>query len=86
MADGDNTQVTMTEGELKAVISSTVKDTLTQIGIDHAEPLDMQKDFSHLRKSRESVEAVKKKAWLSAVGFIVVLALGALFRVFTPGG
>lgn len=80
---GNEKHIRITESELKAVISSTVKDTLTQIGIDHAEPLDMQKDFSHLRKSRESVEAVKKKAWLSAVGFIVLLVLGYVARFFT---
>ena len=81
-ANGEKT-IKITESELKAVISSTVEETLVKIGIDSEKPLDMQKDFNHLRKSRESVEAVKKKAWLSAVGFIVLLVLGAVARFFT---
>ena len=77
---GEEKRITLTETELKALMSSTVVDTLTKLGIDSAQPLETQKDMAHLRKSRESVDAIKKKAWLSAVGFIVLLVCGAVVR------
>jgi hypothetical protein len=72
--------VKMTEDEFKKVITSTVKETLTNLGCKTDDPIEMQKDFGHLRKSRESVDAIKKKSWLTAVGFVVLLVLGAIVR------
>lgn len=83
MADGDNKNIKMTEAELKLVISSTVKDTLIQMGIDSQNPIEMQKDFGHLRRHRESVEAVKKNAWVKGIGFLILVGLGAMLKFFT---
>jgi len=82
MANGDK-NIRMTEAELKLVISSTVLDTLTKLGIDSAQPLETQKDMAHLRRHRESVEAVKKNAWVKGVGFLIVVGLGVILKFFT---
>ena len=83
MAGNGERHIKITESELKAVISSTVAETLIRMGIDSEKPLDMQKDFNHLRKHRESVEAVKKNAWVKGVGFLLVVGLGIILKFFT---
>jgi hypothetical protein len=82
MAASDK-HIRITESELRAIISSTVLDTLTKLGIDSAQPLETQKDMAHLRRHRESVEAVKKNAWIKGVGFLIVVGLGAMLKFFT---
>ncbi len=83
---GDEKTITLTESELKALMASTVLDTLTRIGIESSDPLEMQKDFIHLRDWRRSTEAVKKKGLLAAVGFIVVSVLGLILKAFIGDG
>lgn len=75
-------EITMTEEELKKVITDTVKDTLTNIGCQTDDPIEMQKDFAHLRDWRKSTEAVKKKGLLAAIGFIVVSTMGLALKAF----
>lgn len=55
------------------------------IGIDTSDPeaiIKMQADFAHLRTWRESTEAVKRKAYLTAVGVLVAGGLGYLLVAF----
>jgi len=72
----------MTEEELKKVITDTVKDTLTNIGCQTDDPIEMQKDFAHLREWRNSTDAIKKKGLLAAVGFVIVSILGLGLKAF----
>ena len=77
-----NNDITMTEEEFKKVITSTVKETLTNLGCQTDDPIQMQKDFAHLRDWRQSTEAVKKKGILTAVGFIIAAILGLALKFF----
>lgn len=77
-----NNNITLTEAELKQVIETTVKDTLTNMGIQTADPVEMQKDFVHLREWREATSAVRKKGIVTAFGFVVVSVLGLCLKVF----
>lgn len=52
-------------------IKQTVHETLTELGIDHADPHEMQKDFAHLREARTTMEAVRSKGILTIIGFLV---------------
>lgn len=79
---GDEKSIKLTEAELKALMSSTVLDTLTKLGIDSADPLETQKDMAHLRSWRRSTEAVRRKGVVTSVGFIIVSVLGMAFKVF----
>ena len=74
-------EITMTEEEFKKVITSTVKETLTNLGCKTDDPIEMQKDFAHLREGRLSTEAIRKKGMLAAVGFFVVAVLGYLVKI-----
>ena len=69
----------MNEFEAKQLIVATVEETLTKIGIDHEDPIEMQKDFQHLREWREAATAMKKKGMITAVGVIVTGVLAAIW-------
>lgn len=71
-------KIEMSPEELRSVVSQAVKDTLTTLGIDTADPLAMQKDFQHLRDWRESTDNIKKKGLITLVGILVAGALGAM--------
>lgn len=75
-------EVTMTEDEFKKVITSTVRETLTNLGCQTDDPIEMQKDFAHLREWRSSTDAIKKKGTLTAVGFIIAAILGLALKAF----
>ncbi len=74
----DEPTVTMTESQVKELITTTVGDTLTKLGVDHADPLEMQKDFQHVRDFRLSTEAAKRKGFLTLVGIFVASVVGAI--------
>jgi hypothetical protein len=63
--------VQLTKDELKDVVKDTVHETLTTIGIESDDPIEMQKDFSHLREWRITVQDVRKKGILTIVGLLV---------------
>ena len=82
----------MTPQEIDAIASAAaekaVKSTLLSLGInayDAKSIEEAQLDFKHLRAWRESTEAVKRKALLTAVTFLVTGALGYLLLVFRGG-
>jgi serine protease inhibitor len=73
----------MTKDEIKQLITetskATVSETLRGLGIDADNPLETQKDFQSLHDWRVSIEKIRHKAILSAVGVVVVGALAALW-------
>ena len=83
----------MTPEEIDAIATTAaeraVKSTLLSLGINietPAEILDAQLDFQHLRAWRESTEAVKRKALLTAVTVVVTGAIGYLVLAFRSSG
>lgn len=63
------------------LIIKTVQHTLTQLGVDSEDPLEMQKDFQHLREWRRAGEEIKSKAGLALIttlmgGIISLIVLG----------
>lgn len=75
----------MTREEIDEVATAAVHKTLLTIGVDVSNPesiLAVQADFQHLRAWRESTEAVKRKALLTAVGIIITGAIGYLGVLF----
>ena len=61
----------MTEEEIKKLVADTVKQTLTQLGIEQDKPLEYQKDMAFVRSWRTSSEAVKRQSMLTATGIII---------------
>lgn len=79
----------MTTDEIETVASAAadraVKATLLTLGIDVGDAkgvVEAQADFRHLRAWRESTEAVRRKALLTAVTVVVTGAIGYLVLAF----
>ena len=70
--------VTMTESEVRALVRTTVSETLVSLGVEHSEPFEMQKDFQHLRSVRQSSEAMKKKTQMVLLGIFITSVLATL--------
>jgi len=75
----------MTEDQVRRIASEAasqaVLETLTRLGLDAGEPLEVQRDMQHLRTWRTSVEQVQSKGVLTIVGlaasgFIALLVVG----------
>jgi hypothetical protein len=86
-------EVVVTPDEIDAIATTAaeraVKSTLLSLGINiesPAEILEAQLDFQHLRAWRESTEAVKRKALLTAVTMLVTGTIGYLVLAFRTGG
>lgn len=68
----------VTREELADLMSKTVRQTLTEIGMDHNQPIELQRDMSFLRDLRRARDSVKGKALLVSIGVIATTALGAM--------
>ncbi len=57
--------------------------TLKGLGVDVDHPLAMQRDFQHLRKSREGVEQTRKVIKRSAIGAVITVVVpGAIYALW----
>ena len=79
MEDRTPKVVTMTNLEVRTLIVDTVNTTLMQLGIEHNDPLEMQRDFQHLRDWRMSMERIKNRTVVTAVGVVVAAIMAALW-------
>ena len=77
--------IRLSDAELKAIVTDTVHQTFVTLGVDAKSPIEMQKDFQHLRDWRQTTDAVKRKGILTLAGLIVA-GLAALVWVTFTGG
>lgn len=75
----DDQPIILTKDEIRDLICQGVEDAMTRLGMDASNPLEMQRDFQHLRDWRLSVNSAKTKGVVAIVGIIVTGMLGALF-------
>lgn len=68
--------MSMTETEVRRVARITVEETLTSLGLDMEHPLEVQRDLQYVRDLRTTVEAVKRRGLMTAVGVLVTFACG----------
>ncbi|MCI0663520.1 MAG: hypothetical protein L0220_20855 [Acidobacteria bacterium] len=73
----------MTRDEITIVVEEAVEKTLERLGIDVSDPIAMQKDFSHMRAWRESVEAIRHKGIMTILGILIAGTAGMLWLGFT---
>lgn len=64
--------------QLDDIVSNAVRQTLLQLGIDAANPLEMQRDFQHLREWRKAGTEIKTKGLLALLGLFLTGAAGLL--------
>ncbi len=82
MAQDAPKSMTMSESEVQVLIQKTVNTTLTKLGIDYEDPLEMQRDFQHLREFRLSMERIKNKTMMSVIGTVIVGLMAAFWIGF----
>jgi hypothetical protein len=62
--------------------AKTIDKLFTRLGVDIDEPLEMQKDFAHLRKWRHSVEMVQSTSLKVVVTTFITGILALLYMIF----
>lgn len=84
-------QEPMTDAEISALVERVssetaervVKQIFLTLGIDSANPMEMQADMQHLRSWRNSVATVKRQGFIAATGVIVVGVLGLIWTAIS---
>lgn len=76
---------TLTETEIEAIVERTVHKTLLTLGLDVDEPMQIQRDFQHLRTWRTSIETVRRHGLIAAVGIVVVGFMGLVWTALHAG-
>ena len=69
----------MTEHEIRKIVAETVDQTLTRLGVDTENPIELQRDLQHLRDWRLAAAAIKKQSLVTAVGVIIAGVLGLMW-------
>jgi len=69
----------MTEAEIRKIVAETVEQTLTRMGIEASDPMEVQRDMQHLRSWRTSTETIKRQGILTAVGIVTAGVLGLIW-------
>jgi hypothetical protein len=76
-----NNRIEMTEEQLRGIIRDSVRqavdEMLVRLGVEVDDPLEMQKDFQHLRDWRQTTDSMKAKALLAAVGLLATGMMAA---------
>lgn len=67
----EDRNITLTESQLRELVSEGVEEALTRMGMDAKNPLEMQKDFQHLREFRQATHAIQKRGLLVIVSILV---------------
>jgi hypothetical protein len=68
----DKEQDALTRVIAKEAAKQAVDELMTRLGIDNANPLDMQRDMQWLRDTRVGSEKIKEKGVLTLIGAAVL--------------
>lgn len=71
--------IRLSKEEIQELISCGVEDALTRMGIDSSNPLEMQRDFQHLRDWRLAVRDVRRRGMFAMASVLIAGVLGALW-------
>lgn len=75
--------ITLTHEQLQTLVRETVQQTVNEtfirLGVQADNPIEMQKDFQHLRDWRQTTDSMKSKALLAAVGLVVSGGMAAVW-------
>lgn len=67
----------LTAEEARTVIRETVRETFLMLGVKIDDPIEVQKDFQHLRDWRQTTESIKSKGMLTMTGVLLSGLLAA---------
>lgn len=66
----------------KEAAKEAVEETLTKLGVDHDEPLEMQADFRWVREFRTTSRDMKNKSLLALLGILITGSAAAFWIGF----
>lgn len=66
----------------RQLIKDTVKETLMSLGLDMEDPIQLQRDFTHLREWRETTESLKSKGFTAMMAIVGLGILGMFITGF----
>lgn len=72
----------LTPEEARALIREAVRETFLMLGVKVDDPIEVQKDFQHLRDWRTTTESIKSKTAVAVVGLVVSGLAAALWLGF----
>lgn len=75
----------MTREEVREIIKDTVTETLISLGIDAANPTEMQRDFQFVRSTRKSSESMKTKILMVILGAVMTGLVAAAWNGIKDG-
>ena len=78
----DQDPIQLTRGELKDLLQEAVTDALVKLGMDIEDPIEMQRDFQHLRDWRVAVGQARSKGFLTIVGLLTAGIFAGLWIAF----
>jgi hypothetical protein len=61
----------LTPDEARALIREAVRETFLMLGVKVDDPIEVQKDFQHLREWRSTTDSIKSKGMIALVGVVV---------------
>lgn len=67
----------LTAKEARTIIRETVRESFLMLGVKIDDPIEVQKDFQHLREWRQTTESIKNKGMLATTGVMVSGLLAA---------
>ena len=68
----------MTHDDLKKLIAEAVRETLLQMGADPSNPIEMQRDFQHLRQWRTASEDLRAKGMFALLSIFITGSVALL--------
>lgn len=67
----------LTREEAQLLIRESVREAFLMLGAKVDDPIEMQKDFQHLREWRATTDSVKRKGLLTIIGVLTTGFLAA---------
>lgn len=61
----------LTSDEVRALIREVVRETFLMLGVKVDDPIEVQKDFQHLREWRTTTDFIKSKGLMTLMGILV---------------
>jgi len=68
----------LTRDDVTDVVAEAVKQTLLQLGVDFSQPIEMQRDFQHLRQWRRAGEELRSKGMLAILTIFLTGVVGLI--------
>ena len=78
----DSASPRLVREDIEVIIEDSVTEMMTRLGLDHEDPIGIQKDFARLREWRLASERLKTKSMMTIMGIVLAGGVAALWVGF----